>query len=137
MATVKTIAITKDNAARIEAALAAVNGRATAHAYTSFDEIQSIAEAAEKAMDAALILKKSRAGAIWHETSGIEVANSYRGVRKATAVKLIRKSGGWHFDSAHQVEIYKEGDGKGRLWLTEAQAEEAKARFAATLNVMK
>lgn len=43
----KPIKVCKENAKAIEGALKVVNGTATAHTYTSYDEIQSLAETAE------------------------------------------------------------------------------------------
>lgn len=133
----KTIAITTANKAVIEAALVAVNGRATAHTYTSFEEVAEIAEAAEAAIAALNLPKADRVGAVWFETSGAAVAKAYRQPRIATALKIIRKASGWHLASVSDAQIWEKGGGKGRLYLTEAQAADAKARFAASLNVLK
>lgn len=131
----KTIAIIEKNRAAIEAALASVNGKAQAHTYTSYAEIAGMAETAEAALSAINLPKASRAGAVWKEISGAEVAKSYRNPRQATSVRLIRRSAGWHIVTAKAVTIWQEGGGKGSLYITEAQAEEAKSRFADGLNV--
>lgn len=133
----KTIAITPTNAATIVAALAAANGRATAHTFTSYEEVVSLAEAAESALAALGLPKAARVGAVWFETSGGKVPNAYKNSRQATAVRLVRRATGWHLQSAASVAIWQEGGGKGRLYLTSAQADKAKARFAASLNVLK
>lgn len=92
--------------------------------------------AIEAALEAIGLPKASRAGSVWFETSGGPTAAAYKRPRQATAVKLVRMTAGWHFHSATATQIWEKGGGKGSLWLTQAQAEEAKSRFASTLNVM-
>lgn len=131
----KTIAITPANAAAIEAALAAVNGRASAHAFTSFEEVADLAASAEEAIADLNIPKTARAGAVWYQTSGAAVANAYKGTRQGTSVKLVRRTSGWHLEAAASATLYKEGGGAGRLHLTPTQRNEAVRRFEAGFSV--
>ena len=134
----KPIQITEKNAAAIEAALAEVNGRAEAHAYTSFSEIEQLAKAAEARLSALGILKKNAQGARWTETSGSEVSNAYAKKsrsRTATTVRLERKSAGWYLVQANKTEIWQQGGGAGRIALTPAQAEQAIASFRAGFSI--
>lgn len=59
----KPIKVCKENAKAIEGALKVVNGTATAHTYTSYDEIQSLAETAENRANNLLGSKKAIIGA--------------------------------------------------------------------------
>ena len=58
--------ITAKNAAAITAKLAAVNGRATTHAFTEYDHIAYVAALAEKAAYALLGSQKATVGATWN-----------------------------------------------------------------------
>lgn len=122
----KAIKIDIKNAATIEAALAAVNGRAEAHTYTTFYEVADVAAKAEAALEN-LLLKGDRPGARWSKTSGSKVANSYKNSRLATTVVLERKTAGWYLVEVHSVSVMESGGGKGRLTLTQAQDAAAKA----------
>ena len=124
------------NKVGIEVALHAVNGKARAHAYTDFAEIVRLAEVAEQALAELGLPVKLRAGAAWSEASGSEVANAYNSRRDGTAVRLERRSTGWVLASAARVTLYKEGGGKGRLSLTQAQADEATHRFQSRFSVI-
>ena len=114
------IKITQANAQKIVAALAAVNGRATAHAYTEYHEIARAAEAAERRLEGLGIQKAARAGAVLWSVSGHSVPSAYKYSRQATGVRLERRATGWFFASASPVTIWKEG-GASDLLLTEEQ----------------
>ena len=134
----KPIQIIEKNTKEIEAVLAEVNGRAEAHAYTSFSEIESIAKGAEDRLSALGILKKNAKGARWTETSGSAVNNTYAKKcysRTATKVCLERKSAGWYLVHANKTEIGQQGGGPGRIYLTPTQAEQAVATFRAGFSI--
>jgi hypothetical protein len=128
----KPIKITESNKAAIEAALKEVNGTASAHTYTDFFEIENLAEAAEKQLEAVHVVKAKRAGAKWTETSGGAVAKAYSkkgGTRIATRVTIERRSAGWYLVEAKKTEIWERGGGAGSLALTREQADAAVAAF--------
>lgn len=132
------IKIDAANATKIEAALSAVNGRATAHAYTDYEDIFDLSRTAEAALEALRLPKTARKGAAWTETSGGAVTNSYarKGrTRTATTVRLERRAKDWYLVSAVKDEIYQQGGGKGRLTISQAQADDAVARLRATFTV--
>ena len=139
MSTIKTpIRITEANAAAIEAALKAVNGKAEAHAYTAFGEIEALAEAAEARLEALGLPKTQRTGALWTETSGSAVSNSYAKKafhRAATIVQLQRRPSGWFLVSAFATTIGASGGGKGGLILSAEQDAEAVRRLRASYSV--
>lgn len=130
----KAIKITIAGGAAIEAALHDVNGRSTSHAYTKYDEIAAIATEAEKTLGE-LLYKKDYAGAVWRETSGSAVPNSYRGIRNGTAVTLERRSSDWYLVNVQQVPLFNHGGGRGRLTLTAAQDAAAIAKLKARYSV--
>jgi hypothetical protein len=130
----KPIRITPENAEAIEAALAAVNGKAERHAYTLTSELDRLARAAEAELMSLVGAEKYAPGATWVETSGATVANSYGYRRDATRVTLTRRPTGWFLTEATSVQIHAQGGGRGRLTLTQAQDERAvavlRARYA-------
>lgn len=129
----KAIKIAPANAKAIEAALAEVNGRATAHTFTAFGEVQNMAATAETKLGALNIPKTMRKGAAWSETSGTAVTNAYAkksSTRAAKWVRLERRSADWFLTNVGKTEIYKEGGGPGRLTLTKEQAAKAVEVFS-------
>lgn len=131
------IKINEANQVAVEVALHAVNGKSRAHTYTKLAEIARLAERAEVALVELGLPYKLRTGAAWSETSGDEVANAYNSRRDGTAVRLERRSTGWVLVSATKVTLYKEGGGKGRLSLTQAQADEVTRRFQSQFHIIK
>ncbi len=135
----KAIKITADNAEAVESTLLAVNGKARAHAYTEFSEIEALASRAEKRLESLGIAKTRRAGAVWHDTSAAAMPNAYNKkcrVRKATLVRLERRATGWFLTDARSVEVWQQGGGPGRLAITKAQEAEAIAAFKQSFSVI-
>lgn len=131
----KAIKIIEANAEAVEKALKMQNGRATAHAYTSFSEIAELAEQAEAGL-AKLLYKKDFAGARLTATSGGSVAKSYRDARKVTVVTIERKSGAWYLIGVCASSIYDSAK-PARLYLTAAQDTAAKAKLAEKYSVIR
>lgn len=124
----KPIKICKENSQAIEAALKAVNGTATAHTYTSYDEIQSLAETAENRSNNLLGSKKAIIGAKYSAISGDKVPNAYAKIgfhRVATNVVLLRKTACWYLIDVVRKELFRTDAGGVRLIFTKAQAEAA------------
>lgn len=132
----KQIKIDSANAAAIKAALAAVNGNATAHAYTEFSEIEAVAKLAQKRIEALGIAKARQAGAQFEIASGEAVPSAYKYTRSGTRVCLLRRAGGWYLTDVARADVYKEGGGRGTLRLTQAQADEAHKVLAAEFIVL-
>ena len=134
----KAIKIDTANAAAIEAALKAANGRATAHSYISFREIQSIAGAAEAKVVALVGSKKCAVGALVRSTSGDAVSNAYAkktSRRAATNVTLERRSTGWFLIYVMGTEVWQKGGGSDALMLTPKQGDLAVALFKTQFGV--
>ena len=116
--------ITAKNADAITAKLAAVNGRASAHALTGYVEIAYIAAQAEKTAHALLGSQKAIVGATWTETSGEKMCNAYARAgysRAATRITMIRRASGWFLTDVERVEVGQQGGGPGILTLTAEQ----------------
>ena len=120
----KTIKITDSNSTQIESALHEVNGKSTAHTYTTFAEIKEIAKRAEQKLTA-LIPKSYSAGAKFTSESGDSVAKKYKGIRNSTVVVIERKSNvDWYLTKIERGTLYTDG-GKEYLYITESQKQKA------------
>lgn len=129
------IKIVVKNKEVIESALKAVNGKAEAHAYTTYEEIYKLTTNTEEKLSG-LLYKKDWPGSIWSETSGGRVANSYKYMRDATAVQIIYKKSGWYLISIDAIKIGNNGGGMGRLYLTPEQDTAAKNKLADSYTVI-
>lgn len=123
------IKITKENAEKIEAALLGVNGKATAHTYTTFREIEIFAHESENYLSTKYLLKNSYSGAIGVSISGSKVANSYRSTRAGTKITIVRGAVHWFLVDIKSVTIFINGGGSDVVTLTTEQKEEAVTRF--------
>lgn len=119
---------------KIEAALRAVNGSATAHTYASAFAIANIALRAESELARSLVNRSNAAGAKYISVSGIDVARSYKRPRAATRVTLLRGSTAWYLVGVESVQIWQQG-GRSRLVLTREQADRAAAIFLSRFDV--
>jgi len=126
----KPIKITAANTEAINAALKAVNGKATIHTFTHAWEIAGLVNAADAELARIQLPKTMHVGAKYHAVSGDKVSNSYAkkaGTRIATNVRLERRSTGWFLVGIEADEVWQQGG-------TEAQRDEAIARFRGTLH---
>lgn len=128
---IKATRITEQNAATIIAILATVNGKATAHTFTTYTEIERIAAQAEKQLLDLVGSQKAAVGAVFKASSGEKVPNAYKYTRDGTAVTLERRSTGWFLVAASSVTLYASGGSAGRLTLTAAQDARAVELFRA------
>lgn len=135
----KSIRITPANFKAIVAVLKEANGKAEAHAYTTYSEIEQLAEMAEMRATSLLGAKSRTPGAVAVSVSGESVAKSYRGTRNGTLVRLERRASGWFLTEARSVEIYTEGGKDMRMLLTKEQDAQAianlRTRYAVLLEV--
>lgn len=130
------IKITPTNASPIIALLTQANGRAEAHAYTTFTEIADLAEQAEREVLALVGGKAHAVGARYTATSGSRVAKAYKYRRNGTCVTLLRRPAGWFIVDAASVALYQQA-GTSRVTLTPAQDGIAVARLRATYSIHK
>jgi hypothetical protein len=112
------------HAAALEAALAAVNGKAKGHTYTDACELIDLAAKAEAELENLHIRKEARGDSIYTQTSGGKVANAYNNMRIATQVKFRRGSSAWYLVDVKQVRVGTSGGGKSHLSIT-SYAEQA------------
>jgi len=129
----KPIKIELKNEGAIVLALGAVNGRAEAHAYTTFHEVARIAQAANLKISGLVGSDARAVGATVTATSGEAMSNAYAkkafGTRPATRVVLERRATGWFLIHAERYGVYQQGGGADQMTLTQAQCDCAVARF--------
>jgi hypothetical protein len=129
----KALKIELSNKSAIESELHAINGRATAHSYTSFNEIEAIAKRFEGKVYDLLCSKKEMVGAIVRSESGSSVAKKYKGSRVSTIVTIERKSTGWYLTDVKSGQLWTDG-GRDVLTLTAQQDARAVEQFRKSYN---
>lgn len=129
------IKITYANIPALDAALAKVNGNATAHTATGND-IYLLECWADNQLKDLLGNKKHMPCAMARYRSGSALPNAYKYSRKVTQITIYRKAKDWWLTNAVLVDA--RGDaGAMRVVLTEAQDAIAKAKFSKQYEVSK
>jgi len=129
------IKINETNREAITAALAAANGKATAHTFTNASEIISAACDAELQLASLGLNKGDRAAVIAHAISGGSVPSAYKYARTITRVSLVRGGADWFLTEAKSFETFSRHAGETRITLTSAQATAVVAKFSARFSV--
>ena len=114
------IKIVVENAAKIEAALLAVNGKTALHAYTTFAEIASQADQDKSVMSFGLP-KSQLSGTRVVSTSGDRVANAYKYSRTGTRITMERGSSAWYLIGVESANLWSNGGGMDKYILTAEQ----------------
>ena len=122
----KPIKICAENEAAIEAALRAVNGRASTHAWTLLSEIERVANRAERELESLGIPKAERAGAVYSAESGGQLAKAYKYKATGTWIELTRRGAGWYLTDASGTTFYP-GPRGNTSWLRLTEKQDAKA----------
>ena len=94
-----------EDTAAIEAALAAVNGRAESFTITSADQVAKIAQQAEQAL-ANSLTKAARVGARVSYTPAGPSAKSYKRAVISTTIGLERRAAGWVLIAIDRATVY-------------------------------
>jgi hypothetical protein len=121
--TIDNIKITIDNTAKIEAALAAVNGKAVPFAISKYAEIEMVVVAAEKMIADKNMSKTESMGTIYCFSPAGPSAKGYKYSVKSTAVKIQRTSSGWNLIEVQQINIYPKRRCIETLIVSEKQAK--------------
>jgi len=117
----KPIKVDPKNAAAIEAVLKEANGRSVAHAFSTFTEVADAAEAAEEELIQIGFPNSRRPGAEAIVGSGVPVANSYKGTRNGTKLRLRRNTAGWVLEACWAYPLYNNTRGRVEVSVTEEQ----------------
>lgn len=102
----KPIKIVEKNREAIEAALAAVNGKACAFTITEFGQVQHIANNAETKLAYSGIAKARRRGAVAEFKPAGPVAKSYRFSSISTLIAIERRPSGWFLVGAKTAHVW-------------------------------
>ena len=128
------IKITDANAAKIQTALDAVNGRATDHTYRVYGDIAALVAEAETRRADLRLSKRDAKGMHIVRVSGDPVPSAYKWQRKATLVVLTYCATGWCLTDIGSTTIYHDG-GSIRTRLTPAVEAVALEQFRSTYAV--
>lgn len=126
------IKIAEENRSRIEDALKAVNGKATQHTFTTFEEVHGIAQEADRRL-LAMLPKAMHKGARLSAWSGEPVAKKYKYARVGTVATIERGVGAWFLVCLSTYTLFADSGGGRALTLTKQQDEEAVRRFRSYL----
>lgn len=109
------ILVTPENAAKIEAALSSVLGRASAHTHDVCDILQTAAALDAQLRKARKMSKRPKS--IYRGTSGAPVAKSYKYRRTGSRVTLIGSRRGWYLVAVEAVCLWPKDGGAESLRL--------------------
>lgn len=115
--------ITTDNAAKIEAALAEVNGKATAFTVATYHAVAVYAEAIEKRLDASRLPKAERNGVTATIRPAGPTANAYKYAAKSTTVTLQRGAKDWYLTAVTDASVYPRERERVTIKISEAQRD--------------
>jgi hypothetical protein len=121
----KPIKISVENFPAIETALKAVNGKASAHTFTTGGSVHIIADLAEAKLDRLGLPKSCRAGAVFIAQSGESLPASYKYKAQTTNIRIERKASGWVLTDISPSTLYPKSKPQRALVLTEAQDAKA------------
>lgn len=105
----------------VRAALAAVNGRATAHAYTLPSQIAAVVDYAEGTLARLAVPKAARKGARYMSQSSGNLPNAYKYAARGTVVTLARGASAWFLVDVAACDIWPGKAPIQRLTLTQDQ----------------
>ena len=130
----KAIKITEANAEAINAAIAEVEGRATART-CNFDDCERAVMLAEKHAALQLLPKKDHVGTCASYQQAVSLPNSYKYSAEATGLRIERRSTGWFLIEVKRGYCSNSQPEKVHVSLSKAQADEATRRFASQFSV--
>jgi hypothetical protein len=129
--------IERKNSDAIEAALAAVNGKATTFTITSYVDVADYAEQAEKKLEKSLLPKAERIGAKVFVTPDGPAAKAYKYSTKSTSLNIERGSTGWFLVGVASITVYPKETGRLKITITQAQRDTIQAKAVADYVVAK
>jgi predicted ATP-grasp superfamily ATP-dependent carboligase len=117
----------------ITAALDKVNGKASSYTITCTEELIDIANRAEKKLE--VLPKAMRKGAEVKYRPAGPGANAYKYSAKTTSITIQRGASGWFLAGVVSAKAHPKSPELFAVAITEAQAEEIKARAIAPFSV--
>ena len=117
------IKITTENAAKINEALDAVNGKATAFTIHFYDDVMKYAEQIEKMLEKSHLPKAERGGVIAVIRPAGPSANAYKYAAKSTAITIERGSKDWFLTKVSEASVFPKQNESATVKITPAQRD--------------
>lgn len=130
------IKISVENEIAIEQALKSVNGKAQAHTFTHWIDIQRIADEAETKLDKLGIPQAMRKGALYVANSGETLPSAYKYAATVTSATIERRSSGWYIRDLALGDRYPREKPRRALYLTRGQDEKVIANIRKLYHVI-
>lgn len=130
----KPIKISRENRDAIEAALQAVNGRATSMTMRHFHHVADVAERAETMLET--LPKAERKGAVVTYVPEGPRANRYKYSAISTRLMLQRKASAWYLTDASRVDIWPKQPDRMAVYISPEQGAEISRRALAGFHVV-
>ena len=127
------IKITLANAAKINAALDAANGKATSHTIRACSEVIAIADDAEARLS--VLPKSERKGATLVHIPAGPSASAYKYAAATTRIVIERRATGWFLLGAERVEVYPRATQRDIMTISPAQRDEIARRAVSGFNI--
>ena len=121
--------------AATNAALAAVNGRASSFATTTHGEIWAVVEAIEKRLTATGLPRNAWKGITAKHVGPGPSANSYKYPAVATGITLERRSKDWILTDVARTSVYPKEAERLYILISPSQAEEIQKRAIGSFTV--
>lgn len=128
------IKVESKNEKKIEEELQKVNGRATAHTFSTFSEVARVVADADSRLDQLRLTKAERIGAQVLATSGMRVSHMYQYRRRGTTIQLELCGSGWFLIWIVAVDLGAKA-GQSLLRLLPDQRDRAVEKLCATFQV--
>lgn len=109
--------------AAVNAALAAVNGKATAHTITSPEWVKALANDTEKLLEGRGLAKAERNGTTLTYTPMGPSANKYKYAATSTRITLQRGSKEWYLTNVERVDVWPKNPERNIINISKAQAD--------------
>ena len=117
------IKITTENAAKINEALDAVNGKATAFTIHFYDDVMKYAEAVEKMLEKSQLPKAERSGAAAQIRPAGPSTNAYKYAAKSTTIRIERGSKDWFLVNVSETSVHPKQNESIRITISPAQRD--------------
>lgn len=120
-----------ENAAKINALLDSVNGRASDHTYSKFSDVEVEAKYYISKIETILGGKKHCRGVKFFIQSGGEVSGGYKYARVGTQVSLECRASGWFITNIQRADIWARG-GRSKIEFTQSHHDQAVSVLSST-----
>lgn len=121
----------------VNAALAAVNGRANSFTVTSHSDLNHLAKRAEKLLEERGVKTKNRVGAVCEYRPSGPSANAYKYDAISTGIEITRFAGGWFLTGCSRESVYPREKEIFTIALTETAVADVAAHAMTGFTAIK